>query len=125
MKAKLQFLVLLIIILLISNTGLANDSILESHITQNKQNPIDYLLNKLKNNDVVLLGEKHNQSHQLEMVIKLIQRLPKELPSTILTLEIPTDEQGSINHFLETGTGLERINFPYHLSNHFYMENLA
>ncbi len=122
MKPKLQFSILLIVIFLISNICLANDSILEPHITQNKQNPLDYLSSKLRDNDIVLLGEKHNQSHQLERVKAFIQRLSKELPSTILALEIPTDEQSNINHYLETGKGFEKIKLPFHLSNPLYMD---
>ena len=39
--------------------SLADDSILISYINQNKQNPLDYLMSKLRDNDIVLLGEKH------------------------------------------------------------------
>lgn len=40
MKSKLLYLILLIFISFINNTCLVNDTILEPHITQNKQNPI-------------------------------------------------------------------------------------
>jgi uncharacterized iron-regulated protein len=82
-------------------------------------------MSKLRDNDIVLLGEKHNQSHQLKMMKSFIQRLSKELPSVILALEIPTDEQSNINYFLETGTRLERVNFPFHLSNPLYKDLLV
>ncbi len=103
-----------------ANTSLANDSTLISYVNQNKQNPTYYLMSKLRDNDVILLGERHNHSHQLEMVKSFIRRLSEELPSTILALEISSDEQNTINYFLETGTGLEEIKFPPHLSNPLY-----
>jgi uncharacterized iron-regulated protein len=122
MKTKLLALILIFIIYLKGNMSLADDSTLISYINQNKQNPLDYLMSKLRDNDIVLLGEKHKQDHQIEMVRSIIKRLSKELPSTILALEIPTDEQNTINHFLETGTGLEKIKLPLHLSNPLYKD---
>jgi uncharacterized iron-regulated protein len=58
------------------------------------------------------------------MVKSFIRRLSKELPSTILALEISTDEQKRINYFLDTGTELEKIKFPSHLSNPLYKDLL-
>jgi uncharacterized iron-regulated protein len=124
MKTKLLVLILIFIIYIKGNMSLADDSTLISYINQNKQNPLDYLMSKLRDNDIVLLGEKHNQDHQIEMVRSFIKRLSKELPSTILALEIPTDEQSNINHFLETGTGLEKIKLPSHWSNPSYKDLL-
>ncbi len=43
------------------NVSLANDDTLISYINQNKQKPVDYLMSKLHDNDIVLLGEKHRQ----------------------------------------------------------------
>lgn len=102
------------------NASPANDSTLISYINENKKEPLDYLVSKLKDNDIVLLGERHNQNHQLEMLEDFIQRRSIELPPTILALEISTDEQNRVNHFLETGLGLEEIRFPSHLSNSLY-----
>ncbi len=106
------------------STSLANDSTLISYVNQNKQNPTDYLMSKLRDNDVILLGERHNQGHQLEMVNSFIQRLSKVHPSTILALEISTDEQNRVDYFLETGTGLEEIKFSSHLSSTLYKDLL-
>ena len=124
MKAKSLVLILILLVYFKGNTSLADDSTLISYVNQNKQNPTDYLVSKLRDNDIILLGERHNHSHQLEMVKSFIQRLSKELPSTILALEISTDEQNRINCFLKTGTGLEEIKFPSHLSNPLYKDLL-
>ncbi len=133
MKAKLLVLISILLVCLNqpeslvqagANTSLANDSTLISYVNQNKQNPTDYLVSKLRDNDVILLGERHNQGHQLKMVNSFIQRLSKEHPSTILALEISTDEQNRVDYFLETGTGLEEIKFPSYLSNPLYKDLL-
>ncbi len=116
-KIKLLVLILILLAYFKGNTSLADDDTLKAYVNENKQNPLNYLISKLRDNDIVLLGEKHNQSHQLEMMKSFIERLPKELPSTILALEIPTDEQNNINYFLETSTGLEEVSFPSYLSN--------
>ncbi len=75
MKVKLLVLSLILLVCLKVSTSLANDSTLISYVNQNKQNPTDYLMSKLRDNDVILLGERHNQGHQLEMVNSFIQRL--------------------------------------------------
>lgn len=106
------------------NISLADDNSLISYINQNKQDPTDYLIIQLRNNDIILLGERHNQDHQLEMVKSFIQKLSKELPSTILALEVSTDEQDRLDYFMETGTGLEEIKFPSHLLNPLYKDLL-
>jgi uncharacterized iron-regulated protein len=105
------------------NASLTDESLI-SYINQNKQNPADYLIGKLSGNDIILLGERHNHDHQLEMVKSFIQRLSKEFPLTILALEISTDEQDRLDYFLETSTGLEKIKFPSHLSNPLYKDLL-
>lgn len=73
---------------------------LYSYINKNKHYPINYLIEKVKDNDIVLLGEKHNQTHQLKMVISFIKGRHNEMPSTILALEIPTDKQNRIDKVL-------------------------
>jgi uncharacterized iron-regulated protein len=133
MKTKLLVLISILLVCLNrperlvlagANTSLADNSTLISYVNQTKQNPADYLMSKLRDNDIILLGERHNHSHQLEMVKSFIRRLSKELPSTILALEISTDEQKRINCFLDTGTGLEKIKFPSHLVNPLYKDLL-
>ncbi len=124
MKAKLLTLILILLVCFKANTSLADNGTLISYVNQTKQNPADYFMSKLRDNDIILLGERHNHSHQLEMVKSFIRRLSEELPSTILALEISTDEQKRINCFLDTGTGLEKIKFPSHLSNPLYKDLL-
>ena len=121
---KIKFLVLpfLLLVCLKSDISFAVNTPTTSHANQDIKGPHDYLIGKLLNNDIVLLGERHNQDHQLEMVKSLIARLSKELPATMLALVVPNSEQDIINHFFETGDGLERIIFSTHLSNPLYKD---
>jgi len=70
--------------------------------------PIGYMQSKLANNDILFLGTRHKQPEILNFLNELIPTLNK-LGVTHLGLEIPSDEQGNIDNFMATGSGLSDI----------------
>ena len=67
-----------------------------------------YVLEKLKPSDIVFLGMTHRRPPLLEFVRDLLPRL-HEVGVTHLGLEIPCDQQRSIDRFLDTGESLDQI----------------
>ena len=71
-------------------------------------NPRLYVLEKLKSSDIVFLGMTHKRPPLLEFVRDLLPHL-HEVGVTHLGLEIPCDQQHSLDRFLDTGESLEQI----------------
>ena len=67
-----------------------------------------YVLERLKSSDIVFLGMTHRRPPLLEFVRDLLPRL-HEVGVTHLGLEIPCDQQRSIDRFLDTGESLDQI----------------
>jgi hypothetical protein len=70
--------------------------------------PPPYVLEKLKSSDIVFLGMTHKRPVLLEFVRDLVPHL-HEMGVTHLGLEIPSDQQRSIDRFLNTGESLDKI----------------
>lgn len=70
--------------------------------------PQPYALQKLKSYEIVFLGTRHRKKAVLKFVAGLIPRL-HETRTAHLGLEIPSDQQGKIDRFLQTGRGLNDI----------------
>ena len=67
-----------------------------------------YVLESLKSSDIVFLGMTHKRPVLLEFVRDLVPHL-HEVGVTHLGLEIPCDQQRSIDRFLNTGESLDQI----------------
>lgn len=67
-----------------------------------------YVLQKLKHHSLLLMGTTHKQTAILESLIKLLPHL-KSAGATHLALEIASDQQEQLNHYLATGQGLKYI----------------
>ena len=70
--------------------------------------PQSYVIEKLKSHDIVFLGTRHKREAILKFVSDLIPRL-HEARTTHIGLEICSDQQGKIDSFLKTGSGLNDI----------------
>lgn len=68
----------------------------------------DYILDKLAGHDIVFAGTIHQQPLILQLMADLLPRLD-ENGVTHLALEIASDQQLSIDRFMQTGQGLDRI----------------
>lgn len=67
-----------------------------------------YVLEKLKSHDIVFLGTTHKKPAVLKFIADLIPHL-KDAGVTHVGIEMPTDHQGGLNSYLNTGTGLTNI----------------
>ena len=72
--------------------------------------PAEYIQTKLQQNDIVFLGTTHKKPRILKFIAELIPTLEKCGVSHI-GLEIPSDQQRKIDSFMETGKGLDKIQF--------------
>lgn len=70
--------------------------------------PIPFILDKVKDHDVVLLGTTHNRPDILAFIAQLLPRLPY-VGVTHIGLEIATDQQAKIDSYIKEGKGLEDI----------------
>ncbi len=95
-------LVIVIAILMLPLTVIAGDDRLYP--------PSDYIHTKLQQNDIVFLGTRHKQPQILTFIAELIPSL-KGRGVTHIGMEIRSDQQEMIDTFMETGKGLENIQF--------------
>ena len=72
--------------------------------------PTDYVRSKLQQNDIVFLGTTHRKPKILHFIAELIPGL-KEVGVTHIGMEIPSDQQEKIDHFMKTGDGLDNVQF--------------
>lgn len=70
-----------------------------------------YIFNKLAGYDIVLMGTIHRQPGILELMAQLAPGL-RDAGATHLALEISSDQQASLDRFLDTGAGLAAIRIP-------------
>ena len=71
-------------------------------------NPQSYVLTKFQSHDLILLGTRHKQPPILNFVSDLIKALHNS-GVTHIGLEVESDQQGKIDHFINTGEGLTDI----------------
>jgi hypothetical protein len=88
------------------------------------ENPFDFIIAKAKAHDVVLLGTKHRQPPILDFISELLPNLPAA-GITHIGLEIATDQQESIDRFIETGQGLNAIEIDPIIDCPDYRRNLV
>ncbi len=67
-----------------------------------------YILSRLAGHDVVFAGTVHQQPEILKLMADLLPHL-SENGVTHLALEIASDQQVKIDHFMRTGRGVDRI----------------
>jgi len=66
-------------------------------------NSQEYVLGKFQSHDLVMLGTRHKRQPILQFISNLIPAL-HNAGVTHVGLEICSDQQGKIDHFIETGT---------------------
>jgi hypothetical protein len=72
------------------------------------KSPEPYVLELFKHHDIVLLGTSHRKPPILKYIKGLIPHL-KDAGVTRIGLEIPSDQQGNIDRYMNTGNGLTDI----------------
>lgn len=100
-KARINLLLFVLLIHLFTAIGHAEDYNIGTY-------PQSYILEKLKSYDIVFLGTNHKKSSILRLLSDLIPYL-HEAKVTHLGLEICSDQQERIDHFLQKGDGLMNI----------------
>jgi hypothetical protein len=70
--------------------------------------PHSYVLEKIKSHDITFLGTTHRRPPVLNLVSSLIPELHK-VGVTHILFEIASDQQAKLDHFLQTGKGLNDI----------------
>ena len=70
--------------------------------------PIPFILDKARENDVILFGTTHKRDEILDLLAELLPQLAQS-GITHIGLEIDTDQQGAIEHYMDTGNGLDEI----------------
>ena len=70
-----------------------------------------YVLSKLRSHDLVLLGTTHKKTPILRFISDLLPQL-HEAAVTHLGLEIASDQQQRIDHYMATGFGFDDIQIP-------------
>lgn len=73
-----------------------------------KQHPVQYIIEKLKSHDVVLLGVNHKEQTIQKFLSGLVVHL-LEAGVTHLGVEVCSDQQDNIDSFFETGRSLANI----------------
>ena len=72
------------------------------------KDPSSYVIQKLKDHDIVFLGTTHKKPAILRFIVDLIPHL-KDAGVTHVGIEMPTDHQRGLNAYLKTGNGLENV----------------
>ena len=67
-----------------------------------------YILTKLQSHSIVFLGTRHKQPPILNFISELLTAL-NDSGVTRIGLEIASDQQGIIDHFMKTGAGLDDV----------------
>jgi hypothetical protein len=70
--------------------------------------PNSYVLEKIRSHDITFLGKTHRRQSILDLISSLIPELHKAGVTHIL-LEIGSDQQNKLDHFLQTGEGFLNI----------------
>jgi hypothetical protein len=70
--------------------------------------PTSYILNKFESHDVVFLGTSHQQPRILGFLSNLMPHLHKA-GVTHICLEIHSDQQANLDHYILSGQGLSKI----------------
>lgn len=83
-----------------------------------------YVIEKLRGNDIVFMGTTHRQPAILGLMGRLAPLL-SEAGVTHLALEISSDQQERLDHFMTSGSGLKRIRLPGAIDCQAYRRLLA
>jgi hypothetical protein len=89
----------------------------------NLQDPQSFIFRKLKQNNILFLGTRHKQPPILKFIQDLIPKLLKA-GVTHIGLEIASDQQAQIDHYMKTGEGLNDIKIHSLIDCPEYRENL-
>jgi hypothetical protein len=100
-NAVLVGLFILSLIFAISKSAFPNE-----HIVY--QDTAPYVIQKLAESDIVLLGTTHKKPAILHFIVDLIPRL-KDTGVTHVGIEMPTDHQDDLTSYLNIGTGLMNL----------------
>jgi len=79
-----------------------------SAVASSSGEPIPFILDKAKENDVILFGTTHKRDDILDFMAELLPRLPTK-GITHIGFEIDSDQQGAIQNYIATGNGLDAI----------------
>lgn len=80
-----------------------DDSVYVSYLAQHGKNPIEYVLGKFKDHDIVILGEMHEQKENLELVHDLIEPLYHKAGVKYFAMEILKSRNIMLVNELVTG----------------------
>lgn len=100
MSSKKNITLFFLIFILISGST--------SNAGEYNTDPRAYILSKFKTHDLVFLGEIHKRPPIINFISGLIPEL-HGVGVTQICLEIPSDQQDKIDHFIRAGEGLSRI----------------
>ena len=103
--------VLIIVLMLSIWQGVSYNNTIEFESCRLKD-PSFYVLGKCKAYDVVLLGTRHKQRRILEFIARILPHL-SDAGVSHLGLEISSDQQASIEYYLENGKGIDEIILHY------------
>jgi hypothetical protein len=84
-------------------------------------NPTFYVLEKLSEYDIVFLGTNHSQKNILTFISTLLPKIHGAGVSHI-GLEIASDQQASIDDYMENGIGLNRIKLHHVIDSPAYRD---
>ena len=70
--------------------------------------PHEYVIDKLKNHDIVFIGTRHKQSAILNFISELIPKL-SNFGDSHICLEIASDQQDKLDNLIKSGAGLDQI----------------
>jgi len=70
--------------------------------------PQSYVIEKIESHDIIFLGTTHKRSQILNFISSLIPKLHK-VGVSHLCLEIDSDQQHKVDHYIQTGEGLYDI----------------
>ena len=91
-------------ILIILYAFVSPDVVLYAENYTVNKDPRAYILDKFQSHDLVFLGTRHKREPILQFISNLIPIL-HDAGVTHIGLEICSDQQDKIDHFIETGAG--------------------
>ena len=98
----------IIFIVIISAASILQNGPIEAAKYTIHHNPKEYVLDKFQSHDLVMLGARHKRDPILQFISDLIPAL-HYAGVTHIGLEISSDQQEKLDHFIKTGTGLMDI----------------
>jgi len=80
-----------------------------NYVMQNKEKPLDLILDLLSNNQVLLFGEMHSNNHTKKFVTNSLETLVKHSPIKFLAVEIASKYQKDIDDFVNNKINAEQL----------------